>query len=84
MNCKFKNSLGTPRSGVHKQRIAGLALFDIIGTIILAYFTSKIYKIRFFKSFIILLLLAEILHVVFCVDTALIKYFEARMWDNLL
>lgn len=73
--CSFKNVLGVPSQGFHEARAGPFALWDTIGTIIGAY----IIQIMFFPqtSYINVLfwafVLAEILHAVFCVETAFIK-----------
>lgn len=73
--CAFKNVLGTPSQGFHAARLGPFALWDTIGTIIGAYliqitfFPQTSYASVLFWAFV----LAEILHAVFCVETAFIK-----------
>lgn len=81
--CTYKDLLGKPGQGFHRQRIFGFALFDIIGTAIAAYlisiysnsrhFNSRSFNYNFIKSFLILFLLGTFLHIIFCVDTAFLK-----------
>lgn len=59
--CIYKDSLGVPGMGVHAKRLLGMARFDIIGTIVLAHFTTRIFNIDFLRSFIYWTLLAEFL-----------------------
>jgi hypothetical protein len=45
--CKYKNSLGIPNEGVHSYRLFGVAIVDVIMTIIAAYIISYFTKIKF-------------------------------------
>lgn len=72
--CKYKNILGKPNHGIHKTRIFGLALFDIIFTIIGAYFFNKYFEYNnFYLILIIFIVIGEFFHYLFCVDTPIIK-----------
>ena len=71
--CPFKNILGEPGKGVHAQRIGGLALNDILMTIIGAVLTSYAYKINLGISLFSWFAVGEILHYGFGVDTAFLK-----------
>lgn len=71
--CKYKNIFGKPNEGAHKQRIFGFALVDTVGTIIISLIISKYYNINFYKTLLVLFIIAEISHYIFCVDTAFIK-----------
>ena len=72
--CKFKDSLGKPREGVHSYRIFDIAILDVLGTILLGYLTHLLFpNITVWQGFVIWFLLAIILHWLFCVDTTLIK-----------
>lgn len=72
--CKYKDILGTPNVGLHSYRILNIAIFDVIGTFIIAYlivYFNPEYK--FWKVSIILLILGIILHRIFCVNTTINK-----------
>lgn len=71
--CKYKDLFGKPNQGVHSYRIFGFALFDILGTVVLALLISRAVKSSFWKVFLLLFIAAEILHYLFCVDTAFMK-----------
>ena len=73
MFCKYKNIFGEPNTGIHKTRFLGVALNDLFGTIVIAYLISLIYKTHFVLTFIILFIIAEMLHVMFCVNTSFIN-----------
>lgn len=78
MTCKYSTIGGIPGEGFHSQRIFGFALNDIIGTIVIAAITSFLTKISFWFSLIAWFVLGEILHFLFCVDTAIIKLFKSK------
>jgi len=71
--CTYKNSLGEPGKGIHSYRLFGIAIADVIMTIIGAYLISYFFKLSFVKTLIILFLLGIILHNIFCVKTTVDK-----------
>ena len=71
--CKYKNILGQPGKGIHSYRLFGVAIADVIMTIIGAYILSLIFKLSFIKTLIFLFLLGIILHRLFCVRTTVDK-----------
>jgi hypothetical protein len=71
--CKYKNIFGAPNTGAHSYRIFGLAAVDMIGTILIAYFLSLAYKKNFLHVFLGVFIFGEVLHVLFCVDTAFLR-----------
>ena len=75
--CKYKDIFGVPNQGIHQHRLFGFAIMDIIPTIIVAWLISLIFKINFWISLITLFLFGEILHAVFCVETAFIKMIKS-------
>ena len=73
MYCKHADVFGRPGEGVHSTRVGGYALFDIIGTFLLAVITTYLFRVNIFVSFLGWFILAEILHYMFCVKTAFLK-----------
>ena len=71
--CKYKNILGEPNKGIHSYRLFGLAIVDVIMTLIAALLLSYFFKKSFIKTAIILFVLGIILHKVFCVRTTIDK-----------
>jgi hypothetical protein len=69
--CQYRDILGVPREGVHSYRIpvVDMATFDVVGTIILAFIFAKVFKRNFFLVLLLLYILAECLHYLFCVPT---------------
>ena len=80
--CKYKNSLGLPDKGVHSYRLFGIAIFDVILTIILAIFLSYFLKINFIYTLLFLFILGIILHRIFCVRTTIDKFLFPNTLKN--
>ena len=72
MPCPYANALGTPKPGIHKVRVLGLALNDLISTAALAGATSIMSGKTFTQNLIVWLLIAEVAHYAFGVVTALL------------
>jgi Na+/melibiose symporter-like transporter len=71
--CKYKNALGVPRKGIHSYRFFGLAIADVIMTIIGAFLIAYFTKQNFIYTLIILFVSGIILHRLFCVRTTIDK-----------
>ena len=71
--CKYKNALGEPKKGIHSYRLFGLAIADVIMTILGAYLISYFLNISFTYTLIILFGLGIFLHHIFCVRTTVDK-----------
>ena len=71
--CKYKNSLGEPGKGIHSYRFAGLAVADVLLTIIGALFLSFLFRWNFAYTLIGLFALGIFLHHIFCVRTTIDK-----------
>lgn len=83
---KYKNILGQPGKGFHKQRFMGMALYDWIGTLLItliwAYIEEDNSLPNIISIFFIVFILGEILHIIFGVDTAFIKWLK-NLWPNI-
>ena len=75
MFCKHADVFGHPGEGVHSTRIGGYALYDIIGTFLLAFLTTYFFRVNIFVSVLAWFIVGEILHYMFCVKTAFLKGF---------
>ena len=72
--CQYRNILGEPGKGIHTHYF-GFAIFDLIATIILAFilmlyvkkYTTMSHSLTFGIILLILLIIAEYLHKIFCV-----------------
>ena len=82
MNCltQYKDIFGRPNEGFHQTRFLGMALYDTIGTIVLAYilfnYCNDTYNYPFWKILGGLFIFGEFLHVLFGVDTAFLQLFK--------
>lgn len=68
--CEYSGILGKPGVGFHTH-YAGVAVFDLIGTVAIAAIISKATNWSFIIVFVVLMLIAVILHWLFCVPTVL-------------
>ena len=71
--CKYKDIFGKPNTGVHKYRLFGLAIVDVILTIIGGYLIAIIFKKSFLYTTIILFVIGILFHRLFCVRTTIDK-----------
>jgi uncharacterized membrane protein len=71
--CPYKNILGEPKKGVHSYRFMGLAIMDVIFTIIGAFIISYTTGYSFYLVLAILFLTGIVLHRLFCVRTTIDK-----------
>jgi hypothetical protein len=71
--CKYKNALGEPGKGIHSYRFMGVAIMDVIMTIIGALIISFFIKKPFLIVVTVLFILGIILHRLFCVRTTIDK-----------
>ena len=71
--CKYANLFGAPGTGVHSHRLFGVAIIDVIVTIIGAWFLSKYLKKSFYITLLVLFIVGIISHRVFCVKTTIDK-----------
>jgi hypothetical protein len=81
--CKYKSILGNPGVGVHSYRLFNLAVVDVALTVLLAYLLSVWKRWTFWKTFVGLFVLGEILHYIFCVDTAVIVAIDGFLKNNI-
>ena len=71
--CKYKDMLGVPNQGIHSYRLFGVAIADVLMTIVGAFIISRIFHVRFITTLIVLFLLGIFLHRIFCVRTTVDK-----------
>lgn len=72
--CKYKHVFGVEGQGFHSYRVLNIAVFDVIGTILIAWLISATFNIYFGYVFVAAFILGTILHRVFCVNTTINKY----------
>ena len=73
MSCPYANILGVPGEGVHAQRFMGLALNDMIATVVAALLTSWIFNCSIVYSLVLWFIAGEVLHYAFGVNTAFLQ-----------
>ena len=80
--CKYRNIFGAPRTGAHAYRLLGIAVVDLVATVVVAILFSTYVSVKtasarpfrkwtiyFTLSFLTLIIMAIILHRIFCVNT---------------
>jgi len=73
--CDYKDILGSPKKGIHERRTTGdTALFDYFGTLLIAFFLSKLTNLPLVLSTILCFVLGEVFHYLFCVPTNSLTY----------
>ena len=71
--CKYNTMLGKPNEGMHAHRLFGIAIVDVIMTIVGGCIISYITKKSPILVIIILFICGIILHRIFCVKTTVDK-----------
>jgi hypothetical protein len=79
--CKYKNALGVPNKGIHSYRFLGVAIADVVMTILGALIISYLFKYSFLYTTITLFILGIILHRLFCVRTTIDKLLFPNVKD---
>ena len=74
MLCQYKNIFGRENEGVHSIRVYNIAIIDLLLTILASWLIAKYTRLNVFVVFIILLLMAIIMHRLFCVNTTFNKF----------
>jgi hypothetical protein len=72
--CKYKYLFGVPGQGVHQYRIFNIGIIDILTTILGAYILSYLFSFSFLKTLLVLFIVGEFIHYIFCVDTAVMVF----------
>jgi hypothetical protein len=71
--CKYKYALGVPGKGIHSYRLFGVAIADVIMTIIGSFIISYLFKLPFLYVTLFVFILGIFLHRIFCVRTTIDK-----------
>lgn len=74
--CQYKDIFGKVNEGVHKYKIFGISIVDTLATLIVAFLISIIFKYNFLVVFLILFVIGEFFHFIFCVDTGVISFIK--------
>ena len=71
--CKYKDSLGKPKEGVHSTRVFGLAFWDVMMTVVSGILIAKQFKLKVMETITALFIIGIVSHRVFCVRTTIDK-----------
>jgi len=80
--CKYKYLFGVSKQGIHQYRLFGIAIVDTVETIIGALVFSYLLRLPFWWTLFFFFIVAEILHYLFCVDTAVMKFLFPRTFPH--
>ncbi|AYV81540.1 MAG: hypothetical protein Harvfovirus40_3 [Harvfovirus sp.] len=79
--CEYRDILGAVGTGFHSFRLAGVAAADVLGVFIIAlvyyYFGKESFGVYFARVFT----LGQLLHFLFCVETAFLV--DYPIWVSL-
>jgi hypothetical protein len=75
---RYKNIFGKENSGIHKIRFVNTAIIDYILSIGLAFLITFLTSFPLVLSTICVLVLGIILHILFGVQTSVIKFFGIK------
>jgi hypothetical protein len=70
----FSPTTYTPDTGIHKYKIFGIAIVDVVLTIIAAFILSIVFKVKFIYMLVILFIIGIISHRAFCIRTPVDKW----------
>ena len=68
--CKWRHILGEEKKGFHEERLFSMARNDLLGTIFIAICIALYFKQNILLTILVIFLFGQLLHVIFCVDTA--------------
>jgi len=72
--CKYSDVFGKPSEGIHSTRLFGLAIWDVIMTVIAGILISYCFNLSLLYTLIFLFILGIIFHRLFCVKTTVDKF----------
>lgn len=67
--CQYKDVFGKPGKGVHSYRFMGVAIVDVVFTILGAWLIAYFWKVNFWYTLGGLFLVGILMHRLFCVKT---------------
>lgn len=70
---EYKDIFGKPNTGLHKYRVANIAVVDVVFTVLGAYAISSFFNFSFIIVLIVLLISGIYLHHLFGVKTTVDK-----------
>jgi hypothetical protein len=85
--CRYSGVFGEPGSGAHSYRLGGLAAVDLLATGGVSFLLTR-YALGwsscagYLLVFVLLILVAIVVHEMFCVNTRLNSVIFDRPWQN--
>lgn len=74
MLCEYKDVFGKPKEGLHKYRLFGIAIVDLVLTLLGAYVLHRVFHWNLWVVIGSLLLLGIVAHRLFCVRTTVDRW----------
>lgn len=71
--CQYKFIFGKEGAGIHSYRLFGLAIVDVVGTVIGAVLLASIFNWNYIITIVIAFLIGILFHRLFCVNTTVNK-----------
>ena len=72
--CTYKDIFGAPNTGVHRYRLFGVAVVDVLATVLLAWLLAKSFGWRMVVVLPFMFLLGILAHRLFCVRTTVDRW----------
>ena len=73
MKCNRADIFGKPGTGVHAYRVLGIAIVDVLATVIIGVIIARLTKFSLLYVLIFLFILGIIFHRIYCVRTTVDK-----------
>ena len=67
--CQYKDALGVPKTGIHSYRLFGVAIVDVLFTVIGAVLIAYFFRLSYVWTTVVLFLVGMGFHRLFCVQT---------------
>ena len=83
--CRYRDALGKVGEGAHSYRIFDVAIVDVVLTVLLTlvtqFFLRSVLKVEIplWLIFLVWLIVGEVIHYLFCVETTFIKLMRQLM-----
>lgn len=74
--CQYKDAFGKLNTGIHSYRFFGIAIFDTLLTVFIAFIISRFFGWNFLYTVIVFFLLGIFVHYIFCVESTVNKFVE--------
>ena len=71
--CKYKDALGEPGKGIHSYRLFGIAIADVLMTLLAGLMLAYLFKWSYLYTTISLFIIGIVLYKLFCVRTTIDK-----------